>query len=370
MKILYGVQATGNGHISRARAMNKYLKALNIEVDYVFSGRDKSQFFDMEEFGEWRCLRGLTFFHEAGNLKILRTIKNNSLVDFYRDVKSLVLDDYDLILTDYEPVTAWAAKRAKRYSIGIGHQYAFDCKVPRRGDDFIPSLIMRNFAPTDEGLGLHWHHFNQAILPPIAETHEVSSISDPNKIVVYLGFESPEEVISLLEPFEKHLFVFYGPFPQYESRGHIQLKPLSREGFKQDLASCGGVLCNAGFELSSEAIQLGKKLLIKPLKGQLEQLSNAKALEELGLGISMDTLDPKVIQEWLDNWEGKQVQYPNVAKAIAIWLNKEGWKNPETKKQMIEELWNQTLAPDVDSFATNRTPQLDSIDSLQQKVTA
>ena len=40
MKILYGVQGTGNGHITRGRAMQKALSDAGIEVDWVFSGRD------------------------------------------------------------------------------------------------------------------------------------------------------------------------------------------------------------------------------------------------------------------------------------------------------------------------------------------
>ncbi len=359
MKILFGVQATGNGHITRARAMNKQFKALGLDVDYLFSGREKSNFFDMEEFGDWRCHRGLTFFHEAGDLKIIRTLKQNSLRQLWKDINELSLDEYDLVLTDYEPITAWACRRAKRDCVGLGHQYAFNFDVPRRGDSFIPSMIMKNFAPVSTSLGLHWHHFNQPILPPIAETHETDAISDPNKIVVYLGFESPEEVISLLEPFESHLFVFYGPFPQYESRGHIQLKPLSRENFKQDLATAGGVICNAGFELSSEAIQLGKKLLIKPLKGQVEQLSNARALEELGLGLTMDTLDPFRVKNWLENWQGQQVTYPNVAKAIAQWVAKGDWQNPDSRAELSMALWSQTKAPGVKSFESNPLPDVE-----------
>lgn len=356
MKILFGVQATGNGHITRARAMNKQFKALGLDVDFLFSGRDEADFFDMEEFGNWRCYRGLTFIHEAGDVKILRTMQKNSLRQLWKDIRELSLDEYDIVLTDYEPITAWACRRAKRDCIGIGHQYAFNFNVPRRGDALIPSLIMKNFAPVSTSLGLHWHHFNQPILPPIAETHSAEGVSDPNKIVVYLGFESQEDVISLLEPFEDHLFVFYGAFSQYESRGHIQLRPLSREGFKQDLASAGGVICNAGFELSSEAIQLGKKLLIKPLKGQLEQLSNARALEELGLGLTMDTLNPSCVKEWLDNWQGQQVIYPNVAEAIAKWIGQGDWENPQSKNELSLELWEQTKAPGIKSF--ERLPSL------------
>ena len=52
MKLLYGVQGTGNGHITRARALNKYLAEFGLEVDFLFSGRDRDRYFDMEEFGD------------------------------------------------------------------------------------------------------------------------------------------------------------------------------------------------------------------------------------------------------------------------------------------------------------------------------
>ncbi|MFT5082267.1 MAG: hypothetical protein ACI9Y1_000291 [Lentisphaeria bacterium] len=356
MKILYGVQATGNGHITRARALNKHLKSLGIGVDYIFSGRDKANFFDMEDFGDWRCYSGLSFVHEAGKLSIGKTIRFNKFHQLLKDINSISLDEYDLIITDFEPIAAWAAKRAKRHCVGIGHQYAFEHDVPKSGANFISKTIMRYFAPASTSLGLHWHHFGQQILPPIAEVHASGRVSDPNKIVVYLGFEDPEEVMLMLEPFDSFLFVFYGPFAQYENRGHIQLKPLSLRGFKQDLSTAGGVICNAGFELSSEAIQLGIKLLIKPLQGQMEQLSNATALEELGLGVTMASLDANVLKFWLEQWKGKQVLYPDVAKAIAHWIANAEWKDPASREKLIEHLWRETLAPDVTSFTANPCP--------------
>lgn len=361
MKILYGVQATGNGHITRARAINKWFSEFNIEVDFLFSGRAREDFWDMEEFGDWRCKRGLTFMHKAGKISIASTISQNSLLQLYKDIRELDLSNYDLVLTDFEPITAWASKLQKKACVGVGHQYAFSNEVPRRGADFMASTIMKNFAPVKTGLGLHWHHFGGPILPPIAETHDTNEPSDPNKVVVYLGFEDPDQVIELLEPFEDHLFAFYGPFPQYESRGHIQLKPLSREGFKQDLATCGGVICNAGFELSSEAIQLGKKLLVKPLLGQMEQLSNAEALGVLGLGMSMDTLDGATVKEWLAQPEGKRVVYPNVARAIVEWLSKGNWDNQNSINELVNELWQETDGQGIASFENAPSPNLKTL---------
>ena len=276
------------------------------------------------------------------------------MLQLWKDINDLDLSSYDVVLTDFEPVTAWAARRQKKTCIGIGHQYAFNHQVPRRGESFFPKLIMKNFAPASISLGLHWHHFNQAILPPIAETHTTDETVDTRKIVVYLGFEEKEDVVELLDPFTDHVFVYYGVFPRYESHNHIQFKPLSREGFKRDLATSSGVICNAGFELSSEAIQLGKKLLVKPLKGQLEQLSNAKALEELDLAMTMDNLDKGILKRWLDEFNGKQVVYPDVAKAISEWVLAGDWHD---SSKLIKEMWENTHASELPIFQT--IPQFD-----------
>ena len=63
MRILYGVQGTGNGHISRCRLIAQSLQAAGAEVDYVFSGREAAAYFDMQAFGDYRALPGLTFAH-------------------------------------------------------------------------------------------------------------------------------------------------------------------------------------------------------------------------------------------------------------------------------------------------------------------
>ena len=62
---------------------------------------------------------------------------------------------------------------------------------------------------------------------------------------------------------------------------HIQINPLSHSEFHAHLLDAEGVISNAGFELASECLHLGKKLLVKPLAGQFEQLSNALALQAM-----------------------------------------------------------------------------------------
>jgi uncharacterized protein (TIGR00661 family) len=348
MKILMGVQATGNGHITRARAMSAAFNMRGIDVDYVFSGRDPAALFDMDMFGDFRCFSGLTFVTEAGSVKLIKTLQKNNLRQLYRDVCSLDVTPYDLVLTDFEPITAWAAKRQKKRSIAIGHQNAFDYAIPKKGSNPMVQLFMNNFAPAQTRLGLHWHHFGQPILPPIADTHRVSKNTVANKIVVYLGFEQLEQVVEWLTPFSDYEFYIYHAIDQAEDRGHCHLRPLSREGFQADLADCNGVVSNAGFELASEAIHLGKKILVKPLKGQMEQGSNALALERLHLGLEMSHLDPLTLRRWLDNFESKQVIYPNVAQAIVDWIVKEDFTDVDS---LVSQLWRQVESPDIKHFS-------------------
>ncbi len=344
MKIFYGVQGTGNGHISRARAMNAELKAAGAEVDYFFSGRAREAYFDMEEFGQWRSAQGLSFVAEQGQVKLWKTARQNHLWQLWRDIQSLDLSGYDRVICDFEPITAWAAKRQNIECICLGHQYAFQHKIPIEGDSWLSRTIIKLFAPGSQQLGLHWHHFDQPILPPIVHLETPPQDADkdnglsqkPEEILVYLGFEDSTQVLALLQQFAQMHFVYYGDFTEPSQQGNIRLEPLSVTGFKRDLRQCRGVICNAGFELASEAIQLGKPILVKPLHGQMEQLSNALALEALKLGSRMESLSPNKLNHWLqaDNING--YRYPNVAKAIANWLID---PSPISVPELAQSLW-------------------------------
>ena len=122
MKILYGVQGTGNGHISRARMMASHFKQRSVDVDFLFSGRDPERYFDMECFGNYQTRTGLSFITHEGSVSYLRTALQNHPIRFLQEIRGLDVSGYDVILTDFEPVTAWAGKLQSCPVIGIGHQ--------------------------------------------------------------------------------------------------------------------------------------------------------------------------------------------------------------------------------------------------------
>lgn len=321
MKIFYGIQGTGNGHITRGRIMAREFKAANLEVTYQFTGRPQDKFFDMEVFNGYQWRDGLTFSTKNGKLSPVKTVLQSKPFNFLRDIKQLDLSSYDLVICDYEPVTAWAARRQNKKTIGINHQYAFHHNIPRAGNDPLSEAVMRNFAPVDIGIGLHWHHFDQPILPPVIETPIISQQIQKNKIIVYLPFENQLRMMALLAPFKEFEFFMYSPEVIPSSYAHIHCKPLSLQGFQKDLSDCAGIICNAGFELASESLQLGKKILVKPLHAQMEQISNAAALQTLGYGRMMHKIDSRIIEQWLYETKAIRVTYPNTARYLVQWIN-------------------------------------------------
>ena len=343
MKILYGVQGTGNGHISRARVMAKALSQHDIDVDFLFSGRDAEQYFDMECFGDFQTRKGMTFVTESGRVSVTKTARRNLTTPIISEVKQLDLNGYDLVLNDFEPVSAWAAKQQNIPSIAISHQAALQYPVPKQGMSWFNELLLNHFAPVDIALGCHWHHFGFPILPPFVEVLPYSC-DYSHQILVYLPFEDADKIAEFLAPFDQYqFFVYHSTKPLKELPAHIHWHGFNRDGFKKHMAQCGGVIGNAGFELASEAMTLGKKLLVKPLLGQFEQSANVAALQLLAAAESMTRLDSTILKRWLKSPSPKPIAYPQVGDALVNWLKMGDWHQPDA---LCHELWSQVDLPD------------------------
>ncbi len=343
MKILYGVQGTGNGHISRARIMAKRFNELNIDVDFIFSGRPADKFFDMEVFGDYKVFQGMSFCYKDGQVDIIATLKQLQFSQLRADIKSLDLSKYDVVLNDFEPITAWAAKKQNKPSISISHQAAFLQDIPTQGAKWSDRKILKYFAPCEFNLGVHWYHFGANIIPPFIDSAGSLNAVD-NKILVYLPFESIQQIKLLLADFCDFEFYCYHPdIEENSDEEHIHLRKLSKTGFKTDLTQCSGIIANAGFELSSEALCFGKRILLKPLTGQFEQASNAYTLEMLGLANVMNRLDFEAVEQWLEQSRAGQVIFPDNPQPLINWILAGDYQNTSA---LLAELWQQVSFPE------------------------
>ncbi|MCM2209665.1 hypothetical protein MYF61_29050, partial [Klebsiella quasipneumoniae] len=91
----------------RARVMANAFKQMGVEVDYVFSGRAQQNYFDMDEFANYRSFRGLSFTTKNGQVNSYHTVRNTRLCKLLRDIKQLDVSGYDFVFNDFEPITAW-----------------------------------------------------------------------------------------------------------------------------------------------------------------------------------------------------------------------------------------------------------------------
>ncbi|AQP99489.1 glycosyltransferase [Pseudoalteromonas aliena] len=327
MKILYGIQGTGNGHITRARVMASCFKQHGIDVDYIFSGRATKDYFDMQEFGHYKSFRGLSFNTKNGQIKSLQTVKNARICELVSDIKSLDIKQYDFILNDFEPITAWAAKRAGVPVVGISHQAAFlSDSVPMFSRGILRKSLIKYYAPANTYLGVHWQPFADNIIPPFIANHQHGNpVAVMNKVLVYLPFENLNSIIDYLKDFPEKEFYCYHPHASNQSMGHIHLRAPSRVSFLNDLANTSGVIGNAGFELASEALKLGKKLLLKPLDGQFEQGANAQTLLSMRMAHVMNYLNPQALDDWNSAPQNKRINYPSDPTPLINWLVNKQW---------------------------------------------
>ena len=273
----------------------------------------------MHAFGEFRVLAGLTLIYDRGRIQITKTILSNNLLRFIVDIWRLGSSDYNLVISDFEPITAWSAKLRGVPCIGLSHQCAFNYDIPKLRGFWLSKFVMKIFAPSKIAVGFHYHHFNQPILPPLIGMLQQGEYMK-TKILVYMGFESLGDIVELVRPFSQYEFQIFAKVKAVIKLDHIVINPLSHHAFHEQLKDCSGVISNAGFELSSEALSYGKKLLVKPLAGQYEQLCNVIALKSIGRATSMDSLDQTVLAAWLEKPEHEPIFYPDVVTPLADWI--------------------------------------------------
>lgn len=340
MRILYGVQTTGHGHLVRSTPIIRELRERGHHVDVLLSGPPPDPAWPAR-IGEPLVTRpGLTFAADGGRIRYLKTAGQARPLTFIRDVLRDPAPLPDLVVTDYEPITAWLARRRGLRSVGIGHQYAFAWpEVPRARGNVIARQVMDWFAPASIPAGTHWASFGAPVLPPTVDP-AVRALArgpvDGDLVLVYLGFEPLDRLAPLLRQFPHHRFHVYAKVAIEREDGNVSIRPVSRPRFLADLARCAGVIANAGFTLTSECLHLGIRVLVQPIHGQLEQESNAVALEWLGLGTVTRHLGRADLQRWLAEPPPPPQRYPDTTGALVDWLDTGAGESLST---LSDRLW-------------------------------
>ncbi len=313
MKILYAIQGTGNGHIARATEIVPYLKQI-AETDVLISGTQG----DLNlPFPIQYKLKGFSFvFGKKGGIDFVKTAIQFSPFQLLKDTLSLPVKKYDLVLSDFEPVSAWACKMRGVKCVGVSHQNAvLHPDAPKPGRTDLPGkFILNYYAPTRKKYGYHFKELDENhFTPVIRRAIYQSKPENRGHYTVYLPAFSDKKIEIALSAFPDIRWeVFSKHCKKSYSVNNISFSPVSLEEFNQSFIHCEGILCAAGFETPAEALFMGKKLCVIPMRNQYEQVCNGKMLDSLGITVLPDLINSlKHIQQWLASKEKIQISYPD-----------------------------------------------------------
>ena len=319
MRILYAIQGTGNGHLSRARDIIPVLQK-NHEVDLLISGTQA----DIElPYPIKYMFKGLGFIFGAnGGIDLVETYKKNYIKRLFTELNSLPVEEYDLVINDFEPVSAWACKLKNVKCISISHQAAvLNKKAPQPSDiDIIGKAILKNYAPADAKYGFHFKAYAGNIFTPVIRK-QVRELTTENKghYTVYLPSYDDKRILKVLKQCgDTQWQVFSKHNKQLMGYRNITIQPINNEAFIESMASSEGILCGAGFETPAEALFMKKKLMVIPMKGQYEQHCNAAALKEMGVPVlkSLKLENVDKILNWIKTDNIVEVDYPDNTEEI------------------------------------------------------
>ncbi len=181
--------------------------------------------------------------------------------------------------------------------------------------------------PRSEHVSFHFEAYDSTIFTPVIRRGIRECKNETrDHYTVYLPAYDDRKLVPLLARIPHvrwHIFSKHAK-KSYDI-GKLSVYPVNKELFAESMTSAKGILCGAGFETPAETLYLNKKLLVVPMKSQLEQHYNAASLKRMGVPV-VKKLRKKYldkIAEWIETDNRVTVDYKNitaeaVAKAVAL----------------------------------------------------
>jgi uncharacterized protein (TIGR00661 family) len=303
MKIFYAIQGTGNGHISRAEQLYPYLQKHG-EVDFFLSGSNAQLQTPLPI--KYKSNGISLHYKNTGGMDYGKISKSLGL-NIYKEAKALPIENYDVIINDFEFITSLACSLKKKKSIQFGHQASFQSKLTPRSNSFNPlgNWVLNKFVKSTDYLGLHFESYDKNIFNPIIKDEIINATPiDNGHITVYL----PQYSIAFLSPYlltqSKFNFeIFTKEVTQLTKYKNLTLLPIDNKTFTNSLIQCHGIITAGGFETPAEALYLKKKLLSIPILNHFEQECNGAAMQKLGVTVikKIDKNFNQIFTKWVQN---------------------------------------------------------------------
>ena len=304
MKILYSIQATGNGHIARANELIPHFQKHG-EVEVFLSGSNSA--LPSQIPVRYRSKGFSLFYGQSGALDYWKMARSLSPNRIYNEAKSLPVEKYDLVINDFESITSIACKMKRKPFIHFGHQASFASpNVPRpQSKDIAGEFLLKHYAGSKHRIGLHFKQYDSEIFTPVLKQGILNTEPvNHGHVTVYLCHYSDYVVCAELKKINDiHFHLFSKQAKAIRHDGNITIFPINEIDFNKSLSESFGIVTGAGFETPAEALYMQKKLMCLPIKGQYEQACNAAALEAFGVVVvkSIDETFPDKVRKWMND---------------------------------------------------------------------
>lgn len=330
MKILYGVVGEGMGHALRSRVVLDFLLAEGHEVLVVVSGRAHN--FLRTRF-EGRAgiriteIHGLTLEYGDNALDLTASVLTNlsqmpaglrKNIEKYREL----VDGHfrpEAVVTDFE---SWAHLYGLRHALPVisidNMQIINRCKHDKaivgkkKNLDFrLAKLAVKVKVPRAYHYLVSSFFFppvrkkRTTLIPPILRDEVLAANRKASRhVLVYQTSDSSNDLIPALQAVPE-TFRVYG-MGREENLGNVTLCGFSESGFLADLAAARAVITGGGYTLMGEALHLRLPILSVPVLGQFEQMMNARYLQALGYGETVERIDAGAVTHFLENLDDYQ----------------------------------------------------------------
>ncbi len=315
MRILYGVVGEGMGHAMRSRVVLEHLFAEGHEVEIMASGRAAD--FLRKHFGErgWiHRIHGMHIIYEDNRVRRGSTFWSNLLAGtaaLPRQIAAyfeLVAEfRAQLVISDFESWTYYFARSQRLPILSIDNmqvlnRFEIDDDVIegyRTEFELTRAFVKSKLPGCDHYLVTSFFQLpvkkrRTTLLPPILRPEIVAATARPgDHWLVYQTAEGYDTLLKTLRQIgvECRIYGMRRDLSEEQRDGNLRFRPFSEAGFIDDLASARAVVAGGGFTLMSEAVYLKKPMLAVPVRGQFEQILNARYLAKLGYGRFATTLD-------------------------------------------------------------------------------
>jgi uncharacterized protein (TIGR00661 family) len=318
VRILYGVNGEGMGHATRSEVVIGTLLGEH-DVRVMASG---AAFHYLDgRLGHVSEIFGPSFAMEQGEIRRWASV-THTMAALRRELPGSVrrwlaaVHEWrpDVVVTDFEPLSGIYARSAHVPLVCVDNIHMIDSC--RHDGDILEG------AHEDFQLA---RAVTRAMVPPAGD-YVITTFFRPPMLRERTDLVPPiiRPAIVAARPLRsEHLLVYSGgsdaliealrecgvPCRVYGMRdgpevgttdGAIEYRARSVDGFLEDLERARGVITGGGFSLLSEAVYLGKPVLSVPLRGQFEQLMNARYLQREGFGLCAPAIDAPTLATFVD----------------------------------------------------------------------